>query len=225
MSAPDRNAEIVLVPHLRHLAALSDGEVVARVLAGDKPLFELIMRRYNRRLFRAAWGILKDPEAAEDAVQEGYLIAFSKLEQIRDPERIGAWLTRTVVRLAMAQARTTEREQRRDPDDLTGGVTNEAVTRAARSEVAQLVEKALRGLPMDYRLVFILREMEELSTEETAKSLDLPVGTVKSRLHRAKDAMKTLLDEQHGIRPDVLHFAGRRCDRVVARVFARLQNG
>lgn len=215
-----------LKPQLRPFAALTDAEVVARVLDGDQPLFELLMRRYNRRLFRCAWSVLRDEALAQDAVQEAYLVAFQHLQQFRGPAGFGAWLARIAVRQAgRLAAKRGDLELVADPAGVAREGGPDRTER--RREVAQELEIAISALPQNFRLVFVLREIEELSIDETAAVLEVSVGTVKSRLNRAKQTLRQLLGpdlgvETLGLEVEPLPFAGARCDAIVATVFARL---
>jgi RNA polymerase sigma-70 factor (ECF subfamily) len=216
--------------------ALSDEEVVARVLAGDASLFEILMRRHNQRLFRAARAILADDAEAEDVMQEAYLRAFRELATFRGEARFATWL----VRIACHEALARSQKRRRlvpiaggpatagdivrgnppDPPAATAGPDRELENRELRAVLQQAVEV----LPDPLRTVFCLREIEGLSTEETADALGLTIENVRVRLHRAKRALRQTLDRHIGQEVRRLYlFDGARCDRLVEAVFARLQ--
>ena len=228
--APGKHAHL---SQLQAFARITDAQVVSRVLSGDHPLFELLMRRYNRRLFRVARAILMQDQLAEDAVQEAYISAFQNLHQFRGPHGFGAWLTRITARAALRIAR--RESPLRLVEDLdrvdTGGElvdtgaqtgVNPEITSMRRESVNQL-EHAIDALPRDFRLVFILRELEEMSVEETARCLAIQPGTVKSRLHRARQILrKSFPGSREDLQLDVFRFAGRQCDRIVANVFRSL---
>ncbi len=213
--------------HLQLFDALSDNEVIARVLAGDHPLYELLMRRYNRRLFRLCRGILSDDLLAQDAVQEAYVAAFEHLNQFQGPDGFGAWLMRITSRKALRMARKesflhlvgVSLEGERIPAEHTDEPEHAAID----SETANLLEQAIDRLPRDFRVVLILRLIEGMSTLETAEALELNPATVKTRLHRAKSLLrahfKHRLDE---LRPLAYPFAGVRCDAIVQEVFRTL---
>ncbi|MCU7945195.1 MAG: sigma-70 family RNA polymerase sigma factor, partial [Candidatus Thiodiazotropha sp. (ex Cardiolucina cf. quadrata)] len=193
---------------LQLFETLSDREVITRILAGDHPLYELIMRRYNRRLFRLAYAILGDDSLAQDAVQETYVSAFQHLNQFRGPNGFGAWLTCIASRIAFRIAR---KESGLHTVSL---IDNESIGPeqvSINDEMVRMLEKAVDSLPRDYRTVLMLREFEGLSTDETAKALDLNPATVKTRLHRAKGILRTRykhrLDE---VRSLAYPFAGTR---------------
>jgi len=211
---------------------LSDGEVVARVLAGDISLFEILMRRYNQRLFRVARGILTDDAEAEDVVQEAYMRAFRELASFRGEALFSTWLTRIACHEALARARKRQRLVRLVPRPSDAGgepldPPSKAIDPERELENRQLqnvLREAVELLPDPLRTVFCLREIEGLSTEETAGALDLTTENVRVRLHRAKRSLRQTLDARMGREVRRLYlFDGARCDRIVAGVFERLQ--
>jgi RNA polymerase sigma-70 factor, ECF subfamily len=210
------------------LTTLSDEEVVARVLAGDTSLFEILMRRYNQRLFRVARGILADDSEAEDVTQEAWLRAFRELAGFRGEARFSTWLTRIACHDALARV-----HKRRRLVPITGGDGGEPPEPPAETpgperdlenrELQDLLRAAVEVLPDPLRAVFCLREIEQLSTEQTADALGLTVENVRVRLHRAKRSLRQTLDEKIGREVRRLYlFDGARCDRLVERVFAAL---
>jgi RNA polymerase sigma-70 factor, ECF subfamily len=205
--------------------ALSDEEVVVRVLAGDTSLFEILMRRYNQRLFRVARGILADDAEAEDVMQEAYVRAFRELATFRGEARFSTWLTRIACHEALARARKRRRlvsvdgGEPPDPPSHEAGPDRELENR----ELHAVLREAVEVLPDPLRAVFCLREIEGLSTEQTADALGLTIENVRVRLHRAKRSLRQRLDERIGREVRRLYlFDGARCDRVVEGVFARL---
>jgi len=210
------------------LIALSDEEAVARVLAGDTSLFEILMRRYNQRLFRVARGILADDAEAEDVVQEAWLRAFRELAGFRGDARFSTWLTRIACHEALARA-----QKRRRLVPIAGGNGGDPPEPSAEApgperdlenrELQALLREAVEVLPDPLRSVFCLREIELLSTEETADALGLSVENVRVRLHRAKRSLRQTLDDKIGREVRRLYlFDGARCDRIVENVFAAL---
>jgi RNA polymerase sigma-70 factor, ECF subfamily len=212
--------------------------VVARVRAGDSARFEVLMRRYNARLFRVARAIVGDDDEAEDVVQEAYVRAWSKLEQFEGRASFATWLTRIAVHEALARARRRGREHtfavgRADADE-GGFAVNDDVRDAAPGpvevasdhEVVALLQAAVDDLPDAHRLVFVLREVEGLSGAETAQALETTEGAVKVRLHRARAALRKALEARAaGAMKELYAFHATRCDRVVAAVFARILPG
>ncbi|HEX2225102.1 MAG TPA: RNA polymerase sigma factor [Thermoanaerobaculia bacterium] len=217
-------------------AALSDEEVVARVLAGDTSLFEILMRRYNQRLFRVARAILADDAEAEDVMQEAYVRAFRELSGFRGDARFATWLTRIACHEALARARKRRRLVSLDPGGSpaarTGATTgappdppdaSSPEREMENRELQAILQAAVEALPDPLRAVFCLREIEGLSTEQTAEALGLTVENVRVRLHRARLSLRQTLDARIGREVRRLYlFDGRRCDRVVEGVFARL---
>ncbi|MCU7828840.1 MAG: RNA polymerase sigma factor [Candidatus Thiodiazotropha sp. (ex Myrtea sp. 'scaly one' KF741663)] len=221
--------ETVLRAHLQLFETLSDGEVVMRILDGDHALYELIMRRYNRRLFRLAYGILSNHLLAQDAVQEAYVNVFLHLNQFRGPDGFGAWLmkitSRAAIRLARKESGLHTVNVQIDNVDLVAEKAAEPEHATINDEIVRLLEEAVDSLPRDFRVVLMLREFEGMNTDETARVLNLNPSTVKTRLHRAKGILrarfKYRLDE---ISPYAYPFAGTRCDAIVQKVFIRLKH-
>ncbi len=211
---------------------LSDEEVVARVRRGETALFEIVMRRYNQRLYRAARAILRDDAEAEDVMQDAYVRAFTHLDQFAGRAAFGTWLTRIAVHEALARARRRGLfqplgEESADGDDMiTFRSAADVERQAADRELGRMLEAAIEALPDPFRAVFVLREIEEMSTAETAAALDLREETVKTRLHRARALLRRAL--YAGTREaahEVFQFGFTRCDRVVAAVLGRIGQG
>lgn len=210
------------------LTTLSDEEVVERVLAGDTSLFEILMRRYNQRLFRVARGILADDAEAEDVMQEAYVRAFRELAAFRGEARFSTWLTRIACHEALARAKKRRRLVRLVSSDDGGppeppSETFDPEKEVGNRELQTVLQEAVEILPDPLRSVFCLREIEGLSTEETADALGLSVENVRVRLHRAKRTLRETLDRRIGREVRRLYlFDGPHCDRVVEKVFSRL---
>ena len=204
-------------------ASLTDEEVVARVCAGDSQMFEILIRRYNQRLYRAARAILRNDADAEEAVQQAYLNAYRYLPQFEGRAKFSTWLTRIAVYEALARRRR-RRDTFVESSEACGthaaSATPDPEHQAYVAQLGTLLEAALDALPDGYRSVFILREVDGLNTAETAQQLRVSEGTVKTRLHRAKDLLQRKL---HDVTPAAaFRFDGERCDRLVAAVMSRL---
>jgi RNA polymerase sigma-70 factor (ECF subfamily) len=214
-----------------------DMDIVRRVLEGDTTGFELIMRRYNRRLYRITRGILRNEADAEDVVQDAYLRAYENLGRFQGTGPLSAWLAKITVNEALGRLRRKgiardsisfdnpqEREEANFMADLISGLPSPEQI-AARGELRRLLESAIDALPEVYRLVFILCGVEEMTVAETADCLEIEPATVKTRYHRARKILRqnlsSLVDSTAG---EVFPFAGERCDRIVAGVFRRLEN-
>jgi RNA polymerase sigma-70 factor (ECF subfamily) len=207
----------------------SDEDVVRLVLAGNTALFELLMRRYNERLYRAARAITRDDRETEDVMQQAYVNAFSNLRQFKGQAQFATWLTRITINEALARVRRRGRYEPFD-DDLSHVETLMACNsapdperQAFTGELRELLELAIDSLPDGAREVFVLREVEGLSTAETAASLDVSEDVVKTRLLRARAALRRSLLERAGATTgEAFRFYRPRCDRVVASVLARI---
>jgi RNA polymerase sigma-70 factor, ECF subfamily len=202
-------------------ATVSEEALVARLRAGDGAAFEQVMRRHNGRLFRVARTILRDDAEAEEALQDAYLRAFAGIGAFKGEASLATWLTRIAINEALMRLR-----RRRDTSELDFETPDPAPSpeqNAARRELRGLVERALDSLPADFRAVFILRAVEQMSVEEAAAALGIPQATVKTRFFRARRHLRDLLGEALAAAlGDSFPFAGARCDRLVGRVLARL---
>jgi RNA polymerase sigma-70 factor, ECF subfamily len=211
-------------------AECCDEEIVDRVKAGDTALYEIIMRRYNQRLYRVARSILHDDAEAEDVMQDAYVRAYQHLDQFAGRAAFSTWLTRIAVHEALSRLRRRNRNQPLEEAGQDGKLSmNLAETSpdpeesASRTELGQLLEEAVLGLPEPYRTVIMLRDVEGLSTAETAAALDLTEENVKVRLHRGRAMARGWIFDRVGTTArDAFPFMGVRCDRVVRDVLARL---
>ena len=205
------------------LEGLADEEVVRRVRAGERALFELLMRRYNQRVYRAVRSLLRDEGEAEDAMQQAWLAAYSHLDQFAGASAFSTWLTRIALNEALARVRQRARVEvvANVPEEGAAGMRSvvDPEKRTADRELAHLVEEAVDGLPEMYRTVFVLRELEGLSTAEAASCLGISEELVKVRLHRARLALRDALFERAGASAaSAFSFLGPRCDGMVAAV-------
>lgn len=217
------------------LADAADSELSRRVAAGDSAAFEALMRRYNRMLFRTARAMLRDDAEAEDALQEAYLQVYRSIGDFRGEAKLSTWLVRIVANEALMRLRKRARRAAIVP--LTSGVTDEQLGEIAdtdmneapepsaqRAEIRRLLETEIDALPADFRAVFVLRAVEELSVEETAAALSIPQATVRSRLFRARSLLREGLAAKIDVAyEEVFSFAGERCDRIVNNVLGRIE--
>lgn len=215
---------------------LTDAQLAGRVAGHDHAAFEFVMRRHNAMLFRVARAILRDDADAEDALQEAYLAAYRHMADFRGDARLSTWLTRIVINQAYARLRARKRDDGIVPFDPEGhgepgeseasarDAVPEPPERAAmRAQIRRLLEQKIDELPLAYRTVFVLREVEEMTVDETAACLSIPEATVRTRLFRARARLReSLARELDTATVDVFGFAGARCDRIVAGVLARL---
>ena len=202
------------------VSRLADEEIVTRVLDGETALFELIVRRYNQRLFRVTRAILRDDDAAQDAMQEAYLRAFAKLDQFAGEAKFSTWLTKIAVYEALGRLRRAKPEEEL-PDTMKNGDNPERS--AYGRELKSAIEKAVDSLPPLYRSVFVMREVDDLSVAETAECLGVTPETVKTRLHRARTLLRSRLERAIGsATSDAFAYLSSRCDRMTASVMERI---
>jgi len=203
---------------------MTDAEIVERVRAGETALFEILMRRHNQRIYRAARAVIKDEADTEDVMQQAYINAFTHLSQFQDRSQFSTWLTGITVHEALARRRKRKPEE--TPEDVMETLTSpqpDPERQAYAAELRRVLEAAVDSLPETYRLVFMLRDIEGLSTSETAAGLELGDEAVKTRLHRARAMVRSAITERIGASTaEAFAFQAPRCDRVVAAVMAEI---
>lgn len=208
-----------------------DEVIVEKVVAGEVGLFEVLMRRHNRRVFRTARAILRSDDDAEDAMQEAYVSAYQHLGDFQGRAKFSTWLTRIAVHAALAKIRRGKRitsleeleEHGESPIAEDGAMTRGPEEAASDTELRAALEQAVDALPPTFRTVFVMRAVEELSVTETAEALEIPEETVRTRLHRARGMLRDDLTRKLESRaPSAFDFHLSRCDRVVAAVFRRI---
>lgn len=229
-----------IMPAQRPAAALSsldDQALVALVTREDHAAFEVLMRRHNTRLFRVARAVMRSDDAAEDVLQEGYLHAYRHIGDFRGDAQVGTWLTRIVINQALMRLRRERRERvvvpftgRADDEghEMEASVADERSEspqeRAVRMDARRLLEQRIDELPVAFRTVFVMRDVEEMSVDETAECLGIPSATVRTRLFRARALLRQALSRDLDVAAgDVFSFAGARCDRIVTGVLTRLR--
>ena len=224
------NPNLIEMPLARSAGMLSDEDVVRRVLNGETALFEVIMRRYNQRLYRAARAITRNDSLAEEIMQSAYVRAYEHLDQFAGRAAFGAWLTRIAVNEALARVRDAHRfsdtEGEGDPMDRFASPSRDPEQTAANTELSRLLELLIEDLPNGIRSVFVLREVEGMNTTETAEALDITEESVRVRLHRARATLRNAL-AAHATRDQrsLFAFHAIRCDRVVRNVLDRITIG
>jgi RNA polymerase sigma-70 factor (ECF subfamily) len=220
----------------RSAALLSDAALIERARLRDPLAFRAIMERHNQRLYRIARSILKDETEAEDVVQESYLRAFEGLSQFREEAMLSTWLTRITINEALGRKRKRRpavgveaiEAAQQDSAQIIRFPNMNAETDPERStaqrEVRLLLERAIDALPEPFRVVFVMRDVEELSIEETAMLLAIRPETVKTRLHRARRLLRQSLDtEMATALKDSFPFAGARCAHITEAVLSRMK--
>jgi RNA polymerase sigma-70 factor (ECF subfamily) len=216
--------------------ALSDEEVVRAVRAGNTSLYELLMRRHNQTLYRAVRAILRDDYEIEDVLQEAYLAAYRNLNAFEGRSRVSTWLVQIAVNKALDVRRRRSRVVALERDDAAKRSDAEIAfgpaevenpeLRTAKRELARVLEDAVDALPDSFREVYVLRDVEGWSTEETAEGLGLASATVKTRLHRARTSLReSLARDFDAASLNAFPFGAERCNRVVAAVLGRIERG
>jgi RNA polymerase sigma-70 factor (ECF subfamily) len=210
---------------------LPDSELAARACRRDEAAIRVLIRRHNRRLFRAARGVLGDEAEAEDVVQAAWVRAFAALESFRGEAALATWLTRIALNEALGRLRRRRPTTGLDRLDEGGAVMFPLSpvppgpeSEAGRARVRAVLERAVDGLPAPFRAVFVLREIEGMDTEETASLLDLRPETVKTRLHRARRQLRRALERE--LAPafsEIFPFDGARCAGTADRVLESLR--
>ena len=210
-------------------SVLSDEEVVRRIIEGEPALFEILMRRYNRRLFRVTRSIVANDLEAEDIIQDAYVRAYQHLNQFEGRAQFSTWLTKIAIYEAYARVRRVDHQKVDSISVLEGrGMDVKANERDPEqqiydAELKTVLERAFDALPDVYRSVFMLREIEGMSTAETAECLELSEENVKTRLHRARALLQRELYSLVGTNAHLaFQFLGPRCDRIVAGVLSRI---
>lgn len=215
--------------------ALDEASLIERAEGGDPAAFRAIMERHNRRLYRLARVVMKDDAAAEDVVQETYLRAFSSLAGFRGEASLATWLTRIALNEALGRKHrrrpalsleALETMQQASAQIIrfpNSGAESDPERVAASREIRRLLEGALDALPEAFRLAFVLRDVEGLTTEEAAEHLGIRPETVKTRLHRARRLLRrSLAGQLRTSLTGTFPFAGARCARLTAAVLDRL---
>ena len=210
----------------------TDERLVERARAGDSAVFELLMRRHNQRVYRVVRSVLRDSDEIEDVIQQAYVQAFLHLDQFGGDARWSTWLCRIAINEALARLRqrgrfvSIEAVSEEAMANLSKVSSSDPERTAAGRELGQLVERAIDELPEIYRSVLILREVEGMNTDEAAHVLEVQPDVIKTRLHRARAALRDAIEERIGEQmKNAYTFGNERCDRVVAAVLARLNLG
>lgn len=215
---------------------LDDLGLAERFAARDPAAVRIVTTRNNQRLFRAAWSILKNRTEAEDAVQSAYLRAFSAIRTFEGRASLSTWLTRIVINEALGvQRRASRRNVHFDQSSvlvldeyreklMRGSFADSAPdSSAARKEIKQILEEAIGQLPDDFRIVFVLRGIEQLTVVETADALGIPQATVKTRFLRARRRLQNELEpEIKNALQGTFPFAGASCNAMTERVLKAL---
>lgn len=213
--------------------SLTDEEVLQRVGRGEPELFELLMRRYNQRLFRVVRAYLSDDLEAEEVVQQAYVVAFQNLESFEGRSSYATWQTRIAINEALARQRRLRRrgdlleDLKLDTPEFAPESASPA-ERASSAELRELIEQCVDALSSEHRVVFMMRRVEGLDTEQTAELLGTTPAAVKARLHRANEHLRQTIARRLDLSVELgraFAFDGARCDRIVASVLQRILPG
>jgi RNA polymerase sigma-70 factor (ECF subfamily) len=220
---------VVSAPVLEQWNTLTDEEVVSLVASGQTALYEVLMRRYNERIYRVTRSILRDDAEAEDVMQQAYVNAYANLRQFNGRALFSTWLTRIAINEALARLRRRGRYEPLDDDRsnvetfMPPTADRDPEQQAFTGELRGLLEWAVDRLPDGGREVFVMRDVEGMSTAEVAAALDVSEDVVKTRLSRARAGLRRdILERTGATTADVFRFYRPRCDRVVAKVLARI---
>jgi RNA polymerase sigma-70 factor (ECF subfamily) len=226
---------IAAVRHQAELGPQSDEELVALARQGSESAVRALIKRNNQRLFRVARAIVRNDAEAEDVVQETYVRAFTSLDTFRGKSQLATWLTRIALNEALGRVR--RRRPTAELAELDANAGSQGVimfptlsppaadSELARGQIREFLERAVDDLPDAFRIVFILRDIEEMSTEATAEQLSLKPETVKTRLHRARRLMRSAVEKRLAATfSELFPFDGARCDRMADRVIGRLRS-
>lgn len=209
--------------------SMADSDAIHRVLGGETALFELLMRRYNQRLFRVIRSYVSSRAAVEDIMQDTYIKAYTRLDQFRGDAAFSTWLIRIGINEALKFIRKNRRHLDSIDDEEYGTRVismkdhdhNDPENRTIMNEHRNILEKAIDQLPEKYRVVFVLREIEGMSHAEVAQSIDVTESNAKVRLHRAKSMLRHRLYRltEGG---EIFTFGNEHCDRLVERVMSKI---
>ena len=216
---------------LQEVQSISDPELVERIRGGETGLYELIMRRYNQRLYRVIRSIVPEDREAEDILQETWVRVYEHLDQFAHRASFATWITRIAFHEALGRKRKSKRWTQLDDE---AGETMPEVNRhcepsptpellAIQNQLGHILQTAVDALPGIYRSVFILRDVEGVTTAEAAECFELSEEAVKTRLHRSRAMLRHDLQQRLGPAiSQTFSFMGARCDRTVALVLQRI---
>lgn len=210
---------------------LSDEEIITDILSGNKNIYEIIIRKYNQRLFRISRSLVKDSDEAEDVVQEAYIKAYEQLPLFKGNSRFSTWLTRILINEALARVKYRNRFNLIHTEDKdgylsiyhkSGSVMQNPEEKSINQELKKVMENAIDQLPLKYKLTFMMREIENMNVAETSECLKISQSNVKVRLNRAKEMLRIKISDAYR-EADVYDFHLIRCDRIVAGVLNRVK--
>lgn len=203
---------------------MSDEEIVAKILNGEVRLYEVIIRKYNQQLYRISMSIINDDDEAEDIMQTAYLNAFRQLANFKHQSSFATWLTRILINESLLHKKRKQKLEKVLTESAYTDYHDETpLNDLMNKELKLALEKAVSTLPEKYRMVFVMREVQGMSTNETMQALDISESNVKIRLNRAKDMLRTELNS-YWKPQELFEFNLVRCDRIVNFVMGEIVN-
>jgi RNA polymerase sigma factor (sigma-70 family) len=208
---------------------IPDKEVIGRVLAGETNMYAILVRRYNQRLYRVAISIMNDDAEAEEAMQVTYIKAFENLRKFEHKSAFSTWLVRILINDCLLRAKKRNRSLAMNDDMIENELQHRVVgdgqtplTSIVNSELKKILETAICQLPEKYRLVFVMREMENMSVAETQECLNISEVNVKVRLNRAKAILRNCITSVYK-KEELLEFHLTRCNRITENVMRQIE--
>lgn len=208
----------------------SDEKIIELIISGNKQLFEVIMRRYNQRLYRIQHSYISDEESIKDTLQSTYIKVFENLDKFRGESKFSTWITRIAINEALKFLNKKKRisklhllEEKRLMNEESTQQFESPEEIAIQKDYKELLEQIVNKLPPKYRSVYLMREIENMDTYETAKCLNISESNVKVRLHRGKQKIHDLIDKEFS-RTEIFDFLGERCDLIVYKVMEKINS-
>jgi len=206
------------------ISKLSDEEIVTRIVNGEQHLYERLMRKFNQQLYRISMSIINDDKEAEDIMQTAYFNAYRQLPNFKHQSSFGTWLTRILINESLLHKKRKLKLEKAVMENIYNDNHSETpLAELMNKELKVLLEKAVANLPEKYRIVFVMREVQGMSTNETMEALDLGESNVKIRLNRAKEMLRTELNS-YWAPSQIYEFNLVRCDVIVNNVMGRIMN-
>jgi RNA polymerase sigma-70 factor (ECF subfamily) len=198
----------------------SDEDLVRQIMAGDIQLYGRIMKKYNQRMYRICMSIVHNSFDSEDIMQNSYLKAYENLPAFKFESKFSTWLTKILINECLLYKKRTQRVTLLNERNFRDELNDETpIYNAMNTELRNILENALIKLPEKYRLVFVMREVEDMSTAETMECLSLSESNVKVRLNRAKELLRTSLSQYYKTE-ELFDFHLSKCDKIVANVLS-----
>jgi len=209
---------------------ISDYEIIAKVLGGEKDLYALLIRKYNQRLYRVGMSIINDDAEVEDVMQVAYIKAYENLRKFEFKSDFSTWITRILINESLLRLKKRKQLLNINDDMISNQIYQQhpvdvqtPLMNVVNSELKVILEKAIQQLPEKYRTVFIMRELESMNVAETSECLELSEVNVKVRLNRAKALLKNSLSEYYQ-KEDILQFHLSRCNRITENVMRQIDS-